>query len=187
MTECFLRFAQISIHALREEGDSTTEKHRCGLENFYPRPPRGGRPLLCYLLNPGVQFLSTPSARRATVLIQLVHVDICEFLSTPSARRATTGEGEMFEQTRDFYPRPPRGGRLTALFSSSRFPEFLSTPSARRATNWRRNSAAVSGISIHALREEGDFQTLMLSCYFDSISIHALREEGDPSAWRSGM
>ena len=36
----------------------------------------------------------------------------------------------------DFYPRPPRGGRLTALF--------------RAYDSW--------AISIHALREEGDLR-----------------------------
>ena len=33
----------ISIHALREEGDSLTQ-YPCGAPSyFYPRPPRGGR------------------------------------------------------------------------------------------------------------------------------------------------
>ena len=34
----------ISIHALREEGDATRMAARARLANFYPRPPRGGRP-----------------------------------------------------------------------------------------------------------------------------------------------
>ena len=80
---------------------------------------------------------------------------------------------------RDFYPRPPRGGRLSVLYR----------PSGR----WR--------ISIHALREEGDatfaaaVQDLEKFLSTPSarratggpqrprgnsrISIHALREEGD--------
>ena len=33
----------ISIHALREEGDQRLRHRSCGLTNFYPRPPRGGR------------------------------------------------------------------------------------------------------------------------------------------------
>ena len=35
---------QISIHALREEGDAVRKGHHMEKENFYPRPPRGGRP-----------------------------------------------------------------------------------------------------------------------------------------------
>ena len=56
----------------------------------------------------------------------------------------------------NFYPRPPRGGRpLTALALE-----------------------LVAGISIHALREEGDaLYTIHTSS--PEISIHALREEGD--------
>ena len=34
----------ISIHALREEGDVRRHSHRISIKNFYPRPPRGGRP-----------------------------------------------------------------------------------------------------------------------------------------------
>ena len=79
---------------------------------------------------------------------------------------------------------------------------FLSTPSARRATLRHRGKAAFCGISIHALREEGDSPgSAQRSSPFDfyprpprggrhaqpehqpqrlHISIHALREEGDP-------
>ena len=78
---------------------------------------------------------------------------------------------------------------------------FLSTPSARRATGGEDVARVVGGISIHALREEGDgmgFTDLMADMQFlstpsarratflllrngppDPISIHALREEGD--------
>ena len=38
----------ISIHALREEGDSTGCSRAAPTENFNPRPPRGGR--LHYIL-----------------------------------------------------------------------------------------------------------------------------------------
>ena len=78
----------------------------------------------------------------------------------------------------DFNPRPPRGGRLAG--------EVI-----------RKNAY----ISIHALREEGDIQSVdyksrhrdfnprpprggrqrhsRLAQQYDDISIHALREEGD--------
>ena len=81
---------------------------------------------------------------------------------------------------------------------------FLSTPSARRATVALCNRNIGILISIHALREEGDYRTLHDSCFTDLflstpsarrattssttytitqlISIHALREEGDPSS-----
>ena len=36
--------AGISIHALREEGDTSTPAGKTSVSNFYPRPPRGGRP-----------------------------------------------------------------------------------------------------------------------------------------------
>ena len=55
-----------------------------------------------------------------------------------------------------FYPRPPRGGRLPLLIFPATPPRFLSTPSARRATGTECIFAVCVGISIHALREEGD-------------------------------
>ena len=36
--------SNISIHALREEGDTSTALLCQSNRNFYPRPPRGGRP-----------------------------------------------------------------------------------------------------------------------------------------------
>ena len=56
--------------------------------------------------------------------------------------------------------------------------KFLSTPSARRATNSLLHGIRQLIISIHALREEGDFLP-MIPAAKPRISIHALREEGD--------
>ena len=57
---------RISIHALREEGDAEARPAVPDREDFYPRPPRGGRPKIgTHSPNPA-EFLSTPSARRAT-------------------------------------------------------------------------------------------------------------------------
>ena len=56
----------ISIHALREEGDRKYFRIRSVSTYFYPRPPRGGRPLPERERVGSMTFLSTPSARRAT-------------------------------------------------------------------------------------------------------------------------
>ena len=137
-TGCPLRFwpvTDISIHALREEGDGSGPDRRCLHRQ---------------------SFLSTPSARRATVYVvpRRNHFGISihalreegdlimstglildrSFLSTPSARRATDHQ-----------------------YSCWRIPErFLSTPSARRATYGVSREQYNNNISIHALREEGD-------------------------------
>ena len=79
---------RISIHALREEGDEEGPKVFRLKTNFYPRPPRGGRPLTVRLSALPRSFLSTPSARRATSA-SLPCRSPARFLSTPSARRAT--------------------------------------------------------------------------------------------------
>ena len=58
---------EISIHALREEGDTSSVSLAAAAFYFYPRPPRGGRPRSSSSLNLSRIFLSTPSARRATI------------------------------------------------------------------------------------------------------------------------
>ena len=145
------------------------------------------------------------------------------FLSTPSARRATLRRWPPCGWSRYFYPRPPRGGRHPYRPSERGSNEFLSTPSARRATDTRElwdswnpkflstpsarrattddlneaigilflstpsaRRATLQGarhqflgcISIHALREEGDLVEGQ-DATGSHISIHALREEGD--------
>ena len=59
-------FGLISIHALREEGDLNSLNTGTGGADFYPRPPRGGRPASVGHVSAVSRFLSTPSARRAT-------------------------------------------------------------------------------------------------------------------------
>ena len=147
----------ISIHALREEGDLPVS--RCTsftTFDFYPRPPRGGRPAHEQPVQRAVRFLSTPSARRATGTMKNLHVPIQisihalreegdriwsrlaesrkRFLSTPSARRATPAVPATRSASSYFYPRPPRGGRPLQGLDLVRLIIFLSTPSARRAT-----------------------------------------------------
>ena len=62
--------------------------------------------------------------------------------------------------------------------------KFLSTPSARRATQPSVLIVTATAISIHALREEGDFRNQNITQPTLVISIHALREEGDPGRFR---
>ena len=56
----------ISTHALREEGDGGGRPNVVVDGDFYPRPPRGGRPRLLPVMPRPSKFLPTPSARRAT-------------------------------------------------------------------------------------------------------------------------
>ena len=125
------------------------------------------------------------------------------FQSTPSARRATAAASAWQRAAAYFNPRPPRGGRQIWIINRRRAQKFQSTPSARRATETASPPTGAREISIHALREEGDWQeklsarTLIFQStpsarratwvhlthiYYKEISIHALREEGDATA-----
>ena len=215
--------ADISIHALLAEGDqrgpevtlpmsgflSTPSARRATrivfgsfppIQNFYPRPPRGGRLANTYSDGGTHVFLSTPSARMATWHILIV-VRIMP-ISIHALREE--GDGKCRRELlrpHNFYPRPPRGGRLQPGSSAGGQAQFLSTPSARRATAGCCPSFRQTMISIHALREEGDRLVARQTCVQQDfyprpprggrhqrqhcervcrrISIHALREEGD--------
>ena len=80
---------------------------------------------------------------------------------------------------KDFYPRPPRGGRLTVPAPESFKDEFLSTPSARRATALDELTTGRKG-NFYPRPPRGGRRLCHLRYQrTDIISIHALREEGD--------
>ena len=83
---------------------------------FNPRPPRGGRPQAIREGRVSVEFQSTSSARRTTVINDEGCSEEYIFQSTSSARRTTPHCRTTAPPPRYFNPRPPRGGRLcTAL------------------------------------------------------------------------
>ena len=57
---------EISIHALRVEGDTRLKDAAVTRLYFYPRPPGGGRPGAQPIPALAGAFLSTPSGWRAT-------------------------------------------------------------------------------------------------------------------------
>ena len=81
--------------------------------NFYPRPPRGGRrgtsppplPLQTYF------YPRPPRGGRRGTGVHILFTG--QFLSTPSARRATFSPAKIGILQGYFYPLPPRGGRLS--------------------------------------------------------------------------
>ena len=79
----------------------------------------------------------------------------------------------------NFYPRPPRGRRLTASVSLLEY-QRISIHALREEGDAAQRSGLKSllNISIHALREEGD-ELRDAPAANAGISIHALREEGD--------
>ena len=146
--------------------------------NFYPRPPRGGRPQNTQSAVDTKQFLSTPSARRATKTVADRHKAL------EISIHALREEGDAayllrLAESRYFYPRPPRGGRLLLPLTAARSSIFLSTPSARRAT--QQAGGAGNGPSNFYPRPPrgGRLDVLLRAAAHSSISIHALREEGD--------
>ena len=107
----------------------------------------------------------------------------------------------MKKSPRDFYPRPPRGGRRVqplkiahlVLISIHALREegdgwwsghirgrgnFYPRPPRGGRRQERYRGADQDFISIHALREEGDYG-VCFKIGETGISIHALREEGD--------
>ena len=128
------RCIPISIHALREEGDRPPSVVASKVCYFYPRPPRGGRRDLAGVPGAIYRFLSTPSARRATGCGSGCAARREEFLSTPSARRATLPAGCKRPATGISIHALREEGDKIAFADLGWYEVFLSTPSARRAT-----------------------------------------------------
>ena len=124
----------ISIHALREEGDGMDQAGTGVFQNFYPRPPRGGRPRWA-------------SSSRSTSS----HF----YPRPPRGGRHDAGQGNGRGGHISIHALREEGDDDFA--DADETPEiFLSTPSARRATNLGEFLDKFPEISIHALREEGD-------------------------------
>ena len=169
---------------------------------FYPRPPRGGRLGGGQFYATTDQFLSTPSARRATVSASSTSTappnfyprpprggrlpaqqfrTVCQkFLSTPSARRATRSSGHPLDLFEFLSTPSARRATCRCTLQPGLF-RFLSTPSARRAT-WSQNSLFIFKKYFYPRPPRGGRQWHQYGAsVHQSISIHALREEGDPT------
>ena len=169
---------RISIHALREEGDPARPHVQPPVQNFYPRPPRGGRRLLLgVLLGIPLNFYPRPprGGRHALICFSFFRTG---FLSTPSARRATSVYKIRIVKRGYFYPRPPRGGRPELFRCRPAGEDFYPRPPRGGRPSV---SSTVSGFSCDFYPRPprggrlGGFFTMTER----QISIHALREEGD--------
>ena len=147
----------ISIHALREEGDSHAYKDYAAI----------------------IAFLSTPSARRATGWPHLRPAGAIYFYPRPPRGGRRVCPPPMWTGCRNFYPRPPRGGRPCASSVLHRQKAFLSTPSARRATFIFPSGIVRLTYFYPRPPRGGRLQTAQFRIEVEDISIHALREEGD--------
>ena len=147
-------------------------------KNFYPRPPRGGRPGKPVRFRPPVQ-ISIHALREEGDLVfyrgqqnRIISIHALreegDGLHAPSFRRCYHISIHALREEGDAVS--AKNGGVGEI--------FLSTPSARRATIQIRPPKERGDISIHALREEGDFGSAGKGGS-GRISIHALREEGD--------
>ena len=102
--------------------------------HFYPRPPRGGRHEAVTKQRAAYVFLSTPSARRATLHGTLRSMSVVSISIHALREEGDCSMRLIRKPGSDFYPRPPRGGRPSSALCSCCHALFLSTPSARRAT-----------------------------------------------------
>ena len=146
----------ISIHALREEGDLSKRGLASGMKDFYPRPPRGGRPGQLALRRQLQNFYPRP----------------------PRGGRHSSDDTR--KNLQDFYPRPPRGGRPKNQPFCPKKLKFLSTPSARRATCTCKPLDGMPENFYPRPPRGGRPSRFSGTVRAPVISIHALREEGDP-------
>ena len=192
----------ISIHALREEGDltlilpisffwiflSTPSARRATVgmlvdsnipSDFYPRPPRGGRPDLLFEHDQQCRISIHALREEGDFTYFETHTVFLNFYPRPprgGRQQPLCGVGA---RSFDFYPRPPRGGRRCRVGAGSAFRDFYPRPPRGGRPFSPCCKKKQNQISIHALREEGDGQVAHRRRGRAGISIHALREEGD--------
>ena len=148
-------FGPISTPALREEGDRCSWTRRPGSHYFYPRPPRGGRPIQRLVLRP--RHISTHALREEGDLSVSGAKVAKQTISTHALRE----EGDLVilaissDSFISTHALREEGDHWQSWLYRFRY-LFLPTPSARRATVIRLKSFPVFLISTHALREEGD-------------------------------
>ena len=194
----------ISIHALREEGDHVRQINLIAKHDFYPRPPRGGRLPLWVVHSKFFEFLSTPSARRATCFVWVRLCAVAHFYprpprgGRPRVRRGRTmfwsisihalrEEGDALlarwqSKQAYFYPRPPRGGRrLVFFFLCLDLLDFYPRP----PRGGRPIDDGFVAVRLIFLSTPSARRATSGGCrpgVHRLISIHALREEGDGCA-----
>ena len=196
----------ISIHAPREGGDGLCGQSSKVLQDFNPRPPRGGRRHATRTVEHHGHFNPRPP-RGGRLAARDLHRGGRTFQSMPPARGATSSPAMAITEAiisihapreggdvvvlhgivggDDFNPRPPRGGRhhrhQCVLFRTG---AFQSTPPARGATGKVVFNEVHAFISIHAPREGGDFSVryrLTPDTYFNPRPPRGGRR---PSVWK---
>ena len=148
---------KISIHALREEGDSLPVS----------LPQLNVRISIHALREEGDPDASLILGRVIAISIHALREEGDDL--GPRDRRSPS----------NFYPRPPRGGRQVAMFRLIVVIEILSTPSARRATVQKYYEQLARGDFYPRPPRGGRPHDVAFVGQRDFISIHALREEGD--------
>ena len=101
--------------------------------DFYPRPPRGGR-----------HHPAIISREQKEISIHALREE------------GDPVRNELYHHHQHFYPRPPRGGRRRPSVSSLQTCDFYPRPPRGGRRGKEYVECSTSGISIHALREEGD-------------------------------
>ena len=154
---------------------------------FYPRPPRGGRRPHHRGQRPreaiSIHALREEGDALALDGREILHISIhalreegdwhgsssparpANFYPRPPRGGRLLPDGWEVDD-HYFYPRPPRGGRPTSVGCVTFWFLFLSTPSARRATRKANQLPYLLVISIHALREEGDLCRVFIRLFF---------------------
>ena len=154
------------------------ESSSCG-KNFYPRSPRGERPL-CTLHRHRALGISIHAPREGSDKRRLKQQRmVAEFLSTLPARGATAAFPASMAMWTYFYPRSPRGERHYMSRCDREFFEISIHAPREGSDGAAFFGRSANRISIHAPREGSDMNGDAFAVLPYDISIHAPREGSD--------
>ena len=150
------RRSTISIHALREEGDNGNQHGRTVCRISIHALREEGDQDWCEKMGILPKFLSTPSARRATLFYTNGGRWVNNFYPRPP-REGRLMVNQKIRINHHFYPRPPREGRQRQkLPGAADRRNFYPRPPREGRLRQPNNRVQEFKISIHALREKGD-------------------------------
>ena len=143
MSNTGLTIEQISIHALREEGDSSYRTGCSGNTDFYPRPPRGGRPTRAAATG-STEPISIHALREEGDMYSAADIITLYSISIHALREEGDATAKELDAGGEISIHALREEGDPGSFQTLKNGhQFLSTPSARRATNRHKERVAI--------------------------------------------
>ena len=175
-----LKDKNVSIHATLAGGDPMVAKIPHTNSGFYPRHPRGWRPVRSSIAHSKLRFLSTPPSRVATYpkrnFLPESDVSIHATLAGGDDKKSIEMMGNL-----KFLSTPPSRVATMAYSHGQKWSEVSIHATLAGGDGRKTEANAAKDVSIHATLAGGDLQKSFHRNLLLQVSIHATLAGGDLS------